>query len=168
VLAGLLFLGACNAGDASDEALPANAQIMVRVTPGKPGAPSETVRAFWEGREASIEVERGAADEPSAPTKAKLPEAEFRKLWQIVAREKLRSFEPQKTEGQVFDFGERRMELDARQTTDTESIHHTVGWDAPLTNESRIEPLFKEMGRLAAQYVSGVELYYLPTPSGRR
>jgi hypothetical protein len=155
----LLFVYCCPVARAKDEAVPAAFEVSVVITPGKPGAPSEAIKLFWDGKQAALEVMRRPQGSPVEEEKSELPEAEAREIWRIVIANELRSFQPNKSLGEVFDFGERRFEIAVAPTM----ARRSVLWDAPIVNEEKIEPLFKAMAGLAARYAKQVRLYYFPS-----
>ncbi len=156
--AALLLLPSCGFGD--DAALPVPAEIVASITPGKPGAPTETVKASWDGKSGTLAVRRGSEGAVAEEAQAMLSEAEYRKLWEIVRANNLQHFQPAKREGQVFDFGERRLEIVAGGA----AARTAVQWETPLTNESKVDPLLRELSRLAGQKAASVSLAYFPRP----
>lgn len=99
---------------------------------------------------------------PATSGEVTLARVECEKLWALVVREELRSFQPQKSEGQVFDFGERCLEIGFAEKKDVPLVRHSVSWEAPLTNESKVKALVRAMGQLAAKSIKQVQLFYFP------
>jgi hypothetical protein len=134
------------------------------ITPGKPGAPTEVVKVLWTGKEAALEVTRDEGGDNPKRVKVRLPENELSKIWQIVTANELRSFEPNESSGEVFDFGERRFEIAVATSANESMTRHSLSWEKPISNGAKVEPLIREMSRLAAQYGKSVQLYYFPNP----
>jgi hypothetical protein len=116
----------------------------------------------WDGK-GTLEISRRNGTAPSQE-KVSLPEADFRKVWRIINANELGSFEPNESPGEVFDFGKRQLEVAVATSIDRPMTRHSVNWEKPISNEAKVEPLFNELGRLAALYGKRVQLYYFQTP----
>lgn len=135
--------------------------IVVEITPGKPGAPTERVRV--EKRHASTTVRAERVDDAGKVTQAQeapIPASDFQSVWDIVEREDLKTFRPQETGGRVFDFGERRLRLEWQSNRDATPTVHEVVWIKPLANERKIARLITRLTELAQRHAPRVPLAY--------
>jgi hypothetical protein len=154
-------LVACQAGG-NARAVPAEAAVSVSVTPGKPGAPTETVEAAKRGPACTLRVRRVADDgRPLAQASVELSLESFASVWKVVARSDLESFVPEEEEGRVFDFGERRLRIESKGSDEADRRVHEVAWIRPIANAARVEPLRNALARLARERAPEVPLHYL-------
>ena len=137
------------------------AAIVVEITPGKPGAPTERVRVEKRNASTTLRAERvDGSGTVSQQQEAPIPASDFQSAWEIVEREDLRTFHPQEAGGRVFDFGERRLRLEWQSTRDGRPMVHEVVWTKPLTNERTIARLITKLTELAQRHAPRVPLAY--------
>jgi hypothetical protein len=142
-------------------ALPPEGRVVVSVTPGKPGAPTETITVSWRDGRGSLRSERRAGSgEVLAAGEANLDEGRLRELWRTVQRRHLTTFTPREAAGQTFDFGERRVRLEWVSRAGKAREAHDFSWIAPLENEADVEPLLRTVATVARGTVPGVSLFY--------
>ena len=132
------------------------------VTPGKPGAPTETITVSWRDGRGSLRSERRAgSEEVLAAGEANLGEGQLRELWQTVQRHHLTTFTPREAGGpQTFDFGERRVRLEWVSRAGKAREVHAFSWIAPLENEADVAPLMRAAAAASRKTLPGVPLFY--------
>jgi hypothetical protein len=166
LLIGSLLMSGCSPMNTSP---PMEGRIVVSITPGKPGAPTETVTVSWREGDASLRSERrSAGGEVLAAGEAGLDERRIRELWQAVERNHLTAFTPRKSAGQVFDFGVRRVQLEWASRAGEARHAHDFSWTTPLENEADVAPLLRATAGAARARVPGVQLAYFPPASPDR
>jgi len=164
-IAGSLLLAGCSFASA---ALPAEGRVAVSITPGKPGAPTETVTVSWGNGKALLRSERRAeGGETLAAGEAGLDGDRLRELWQAVERNRLTEFKASEAAGQVFDFGTRSVRLEWAPRAGQARQAHAFSWIKPLDNEARVQPLLRAAAEAARAAVPGVPLAYFPAPPSR-
>jgi hypothetical protein len=137
------------------------AAIVVEITPGKPGAPTERVRVEKRNASTTLRAERvDGSGKVSQQQEAPIPVTDFQSAWEIVEREDLKTFRPQETGGRVFDFGERRLRLEWQSTRDARPMVHEAVWIKPLTNDRKIARLITRLTELALRHAPRVPLAY--------
>jgi hypothetical protein len=144
------------------ELLPVDvARVTLTVSPGKPGAPTESVEVSRVGERRLLRVARvGPEGEVLAEQEVTLAAQDFDRLWRFVSDARLESFEPREAPGAVADFGEIRLR---RETATGDSKSEVdVAWQRPLKNEADVAPLLRALARLARERAPDVKMHYLP------
>lgn len=142
-----------------------HSSIQVTVTPGKPGATSETVTVVRSDARCTLRVVRtDTFGKTVGEESVDLDPTEFTALWSIVKRNQLQSFKPQEEPGRVFDFGERRIRIETKPNQHSKLQVHEVCWQRPLENKNRLVPLMSRLAKLAHDRAKGVPLHYFPQP----
>ncbi len=139
----------------------AQISLKVTITPGKPGAPSETVEVSRRGTTPLLHVSRtDTFGNISEEESAEITLGELSDITKIVEREKLQSFEPQEKPGEILDFGVFVLRIELKSEEDTSPQVHEVSWQRPLKNQKRISPLMAQLSRIIHKRTQRVRLYY--------
>lgn len=139
------------------EAVAERLVLVIAVTPGKPGAPTERVTVVRRGEAFVLRAERSSGERGEATLGAE----DLRALGDAVSA--LRGFRPQVAPGRADDFGEIEIRIDAaaaREAGMALDANVAASWEAPLLNEAPAEALISSLGRLAAERVPTVTLAY--------
>ncbi len=160
-----LTLCGCRQAAGNPQILPDRAIVQVSITPGKPGAPTETVTATWLAGKASLTVSRAPDGEKAEPITATLAAADFQPIWNIVREKSLLTFRPEPRPGVVFDFGEIKLLVDskpapAESAANDGKTYNAVSWQTALKNQDSVQPLVSALAKLAAEKCAGVKLVY--------
>ena len=154
---------------ATDGARPPSAEnsagflIRVSITPGKPGAPTETVEIRRAGGSVTIAARRESNSSVLSSTTKGIDPSAGRSVWAIVERNELRTFEPAFVEEPAWDFGERRLRIEWTRRDDSEREHHAVRWTKPLANGAAVSRLIEHLAALARD--AEATLHYFPQES---
>lgn len=159
-----LTLCGCRQAAANPQTLPDRAIVQVSITPGKPGAPTETVTATWQTGKATLTVSRAPDGEKAEPVTAPLTAAEFQPIWDIVRDKSLLTFRPEPRPGVVFDFGEIKLLVDSKPKAESAAndgkTYNAASWQTALKNQDSVQPLVSALAKLAAAKCAGVKLVY--------
>lgn len=162
----VMVSGGCGRAAENAAVPPARVSIEISVTPGKPGAPTETASVAWADSAATITVSRGSVGAAGESETAPLPAADFRQLWATVEKERLIAFSPKPRKDQTFDFGTRTLKIDLRPAAAAKGANNgktfnSVEWDKPIANGETVEKLFSSISKLAAKHCKKVPLNYI-------
>jgi len=155
-------------GSLAGAALPAKGRVTISIIPGKPDAPTETVTVSWRDGSGLIRAERRVAGvQELAAGESPLDEKRLRKLWQAVERNRLTTFHPRESAGQVFDFGSRHVFLEWTPRPGEPGRAHDFSWIKPLDNDADVQPLLRAAADDARAAAPGVTLVYFPATGSR-
>jgi len=142
--------------------------VVAAITPGKPDAPTEKISLITSNSAGGVvwhlTVARlSPAGETLKSGSATVPTAEVEGLWRIIEKGKLRSLRLELLDGQVFDFGKRSLHFEWRPASGDPGVRDS-SWEKPLIadHEKLIDPLFRDLSRLARHKVPTVSLAYFP------
>lgn len=171
IIIGTLFLVqiACRdsrVGDKEADSLnvrPAQARVLMAITPGKPSASTESIKLMKQGSIYTIRLRRvDTYGKLLKEEEIELGRADFVSVWTIVEREGLTSFNPEEVKAQVADFGKHRFRVEFMSKEGAELKVHEVAWTQPLNNEASIASLISQLGQLAQKYAKKTQLFYFP------
>lgn len=137
------------------------AKIEINITPGKPGAPTETMAVVRKNDQFYLVATRTPADsKKSGSESVEITEKQFGVVSKIVQAEQLTSWLPQQKEGSV-DLGESRLRVEWRPLNLSKTNVHDVGWTQELKDKGKtIVALKKHFARLAKSELKRIQLYY--------
>lgn len=157
---------ACRGGEGGAEAkAPARVVVEMAITPGKPGAPTESIRIASMNGVATVTSMRDSGAQGREEETATLPAAVFARFWREVTRSKAAAFVPKPAAGETFDFGVRRLSIDTRANAgagDTGGAPKAIQWERPLANEDQVKPLFATGAKIAREHCKKIPLHYFP------
>ncbi len=142
--------------EAAAEVLPVS--LRVDITPGKPGAPTESIELRREAGSIHLSVSRVQIDGTEQSGTATLSDAEAADLRNGPLARILSTFDPATVPNPVVDFGVREV----RVQRDAASELETWTWDRTLVDELPANTLFRELATLARDRVPDVLLAYFP------
>lgn len=160
-----LTLCGCRQAAGNPQPLLDRAIVQVSITPGKPGAPTETVTATSLAGKLTLTVSRAPDGEKVEPVSATIAATDFQPLWDIIRERSLHTFRPEPRPGVVFDFGEIKMLVDSRaapaeNAENDGKAYNAVSWQTALNNQETVQPLISALAKLAAEKCAGVKLVY--------
>ncbi|MEI6780699.1 MAG: hypothetical protein WCQ21_07240 [Verrucomicrobiota bacterium] len=165
----LLSQSACTRAADPEAKLPlgelSEVRIVATVTPGKPGAPSESISAAKDAEGFSLRVAR--IEDSGSPLRQEhidLPKPAFDKLWQEIERQDIRNLAITAEKQRSFDFGERRLCVEWKRAGAKVAQKRDLVWIQPLQKDQRrrVEAIFSSLNALRAEYARKVPLYYFP------
>lgn len=138
-----------------------SATVTMTVTPGKPGAPTETISIHLAKSDPVLEVKRFHQEGDAVQSESRgITPDEFQTVWTVIEQEKLRAWLPEEEDGEVFDFGERRLRVEWSAVASSKPQVHEVAWTRPLKSQDQLRRLQEELSKLVHRHIRTVSLYY--------
>jgi len=137
------------------------AKIEISITPGKPGAPTETLAVGRKNDRFHLVATRTLADSKKSDRESiEITEEQFAIFSKIVQAEQLTHWLPQQKEGSV-DLGESRFRIEWRPLNLSKANVHDVGWTQELREKGKtIATLKKNFANLAESELKRVKIHY--------
>ena len=153
------LLGGCLAAPAAP---PEAGRVSVSITPGKPGAPTETVTVAWKAGSGIVRAERRSEGEVLASGDGALDAAALADVWRAVEKGGLTAFEARPSGRKAFDYGSRRVGLEWAHARGESPKTHEISYTAPIEDEEPVRALYAAVAAVARKAAPGVLLAYFP------